>query len=281
MASPTIKEPHENTLIPNINHSLGSSRRNVESMPQPLTIPVIAVVGSRRSGKTTTTEAIVKGLTSKGYRVATAKHIHQPDFTIDTEGRDTWRHAKAGAHTVVAVSDNELTTIKKVDTAKFALNDIISNCRNNTDVIVIEGFRRLVAQDLTVPKVVTARNKDQIDEALRVFKPILAFSSPLREKDIGTPQIPSVDVKRESKKLTEIIDARVGPIIKKRKETRNSVDIEIDGEILPLNPYVQKVTRNVLLGIVSTLKGTSIKGNENIQITITKPKKRTLKSKAE
>jgi molybdopterin-guanine dinucleotide biosynthesis protein B len=238
-----------------------------------LPIPVVAVVGSRHSGKTTTTEAIVKGLASKGYRVATAKHIHQPNFTIDTEGRDTWRHAKAGAQTVTVVSENELATIEKVDTTKFVLNDITGNCGNSTDVMVIEGFRGLVAQDATVPKVVTAKNKAEINEALRVFKPILAFSTLLREQEIGTSQIPLVDVRKKPEKLVEIVDARVSPIIRKRRETQDSVDIEINGEALPLNPYVQKVTRNVLLSIVSTLKGTNIKGNENIQITITNTRK--------
>jgi len=240
-----------------------------------LPIPVIAVVGSRHSGKTTTTEAIVKGLTNKGYRVATAKHIHQPNFTIDTEGRDTWRHAKAGAQTVIAVSENELATIRKVDTTKLAVNNITGNCRNATDVIVIEGFRGLVAQDPTVPKVVTAKNKVEIDEAMRVFKPILAFSSLLREQEIGMSHIPLVDVEKEPERLVDIVDARISPIIRKRRETQDSVDIEINGEALTLNPYVQKVTRNVLLSIVSTLKGTNIKGNENIQIDITSPNEPT------
>jgi len=234
-----------------------------------LSIPIVAVVGSRRSGKTTTTEAIVRGLTSKGYRVATAKHIHQPDFTIDTEGRDTWRHAKAGAQTVMAISKNELATIKKVDTTKLALNNITDNCRNTSDVIIIEGFRGLVAHDQTVPKIVAAKNKAEIDEALHTFKPILAFSARLSGQEIVTSHIPLVDVEKEPEKLVDIVDARISPIIKRRREAQDPVDIEINGEALPLNPYVQKVTRNVLLSIVSTLKGTNIKGNENIQIDIT------------
>ena len=58
-------------------------------MPGPLGVPRISVVGSRHSGKTATVEAIVRELTGRGYKVATAKHIHDANFTIDTEGRDT------------------------------------------------------------------------------------------------------------------------------------------------------------------------------------------------
>jgi molybdopterin-guanine dinucleotide biosynthesis protein B len=238
-------------------------------------IPVIAVVGSRHSGKTTTTEAIVKGLVKKGYHVATAKHIHQSDFTIDTKGRDTWKHTKAGAQTTIAVAQKELTTIQKTNTTKLTLKNITHNTPTDTDIIILEGFRGLTAQDQTVPKIVTAKNKTEINEAQKVFKPILAISTPLNKRETDTPKIPQVNVLKEPKKLVDIIDQRIGPIIKKRRETQETTNIEINGETLPLNPYVQKVTRNVVLSIISTLKRTNIKGNENIHITIANPNKPT------
>ena len=54
---------------------------------------VIAVVGIKSSGKTTTIEALTKELTKRGYKIAVVKHIPEPDFTIDTVGKDTWRFA--------------------------------------------------------------------------------------------------------------------------------------------------------------------------------------------
>jgi molybdopterin-guanine dinucleotide biosynthesis protein B len=242
-------------------------------------IPVIAVVGSRHSGKTTTTEAIIKGLVKKGYKTATAKHIHQKDFTIDTKNRDTWKHTKAGAQTTIAVAQNELTTIRKINTTKLTIKDITHNCPSDTDVIILEGFRGLIAQDQTVPKIVTAKNKTEINEAQKTFKPILAISTPLPKQKTDTTKTPQINVLKEPKKLTDIIDQRISPIIKKRGETQETVNIEINGQNLPLNPYVQKITRNVLLSMISTLKGTNIKGNENIQITITNPNKPTNKLK--
>jgi len=236
-------------------------------MPTPLSVPIIAVVGSRRSGKTTTVETIVRGLTRKGYRVATAKHIHEPNFTIDAKGKDTWRHAQAGAHMIVGVTKKELATIKKVDTAKYTLDDVIQNCEINTDIVILEGFRGLVARDLAVPKVVTVKNKDEIPEATQVFKPIIAFTGPVPKAETNL-RIPYIDVKKNPEKLIEVIEKRVAPIIQKRRETRETVSITINGKIVPLNLYVQKVTRNVLFAVISTLKGTTIKGDENLQITI-------------
>jgi len=241
-------------------------------MPFYSQIPIIGVVGSRHSGKTATVETIVKGLTQKGYKIATAKHIHQKNFTIDTPGRDTWKHTQAGAHITLAVAANELTTIKKTDTTKLTINDIAKACVDNTDVIVLEGFRGLIAQELAIPKIITVKNQREIDEATKTFKPILAYATLSPETKFTKLTNPPIHITKNPQKLIQIIDKRIGPIIAKNRETKDSTTIiEINQQLLPLNPYVQKVTRNVLLSIITTLKGTNIKGNENIKITITNP----------
>jgi molybdopterin-guanine dinucleotide biosynthesis protein B len=233
-----------------------------------LSVPIVAVVGSRKSGKTTTVEALVRELTKKGYRVGTIKHVHEPDFTFDARGKDTWRHAQAGARIIVGAAEEEMVTIKKGNTSRFNLNDLTGNFRDGIDVVVLEGFRGLVAQDLTVPKIVAAKTKKEIEDALRTFKPILAFSGAIARNHVRATEIPYVDVMTEPEKLLEIVDKRIGPIVQKRRESKETVSITVNGKPLPLNPYVQKVTRNVLFAIVSTLKGAQLKGHENVEIDI-------------
>jgi len=172
-------------------------------------MPIIAVVGSRRSGKTTTVEAIVRGLTVKGYRVATAKHIHEADFTIDTKGKDTWRHAQAGAKTILSVAPNELTIIKKVDTTEYDLNAFVEQCEKEADILILEGFRKLVAKNLTIPKVVTVKTAKEVSETSKYFKPILAFVGSAKV-EVGGLKIPKIDVLKEPQKLIEIIEKELG-----------------------------------------------------------------------
>ena len=62
---------------------------------------IIAVVGSKKSGKTTTIEALTRELVKRGFKVAAVKHVSEPDFTMDTKGKDTWRFAQAGARIVI------------------------------------------------------------------------------------------------------------------------------------------------------------------------------------
>lgn len=165
---------------------------------------VIAVIGSKKSGKTTTVEALVKGLTRQGYRVATIKHVSERDFTMDTEGKDTWRHAQAGAKTIVVVAPKEIGIIKKVDTTKLSLHEIIKNCQDNKDIVILEGFRNLVGQKSAVFKIVAIKAFEEAVEASMRFKPIIAFtgSAALTAKKLG---IPVVDVLKEPKKLAKIV----------------------------------------------------------------------------
>jgi len=227
-------------------------------------MPIIAVVGSRRSGKTTTIEAIVHGLTGKGYRVATAKHIHDPNFTIDTKGKDTWKHAQAGAKIIMSVAPSELSIIKKFN-KKFDLNTLVEQCEKEADILILEGFRNFVAKNLSIPKVVTIKTSKEASETLKYFKPILAFAGSVK---VAGLKIPRIDVLKEPQKLVDIVDKRVGPIIKKRRTLAETLDIQVNRKTLLLNPFVKKFVRNIILAIVSTLKEARIRGDENISIII-------------
>ncbi len=232
-------------------------------------MPIIAVVGSRKSGKTTAIEALVKGLTRKGYKVATVKHISEPDFTIDTKGKDTWRHTKAGALVTLSVAPNELAFIKKADTTKYGLTEIVKHCEDEADIIILEGFRDLVAQNPLVPKVVAVKTMEEAKETSEHFKPIIAFVGAISTKPKRL-RVPYVNALQKPEKLVEIVENKIKPMIKKEKKLKVAIKIKIDGKPLPLNLFVQKIMRTVVLSMVSTLKETKIKGDENVLIKISK-----------
>jgi len=235
---------------------------------------IIAVVGSRQSGKTTAIETIIQGLTKKGRKVAAIKHISEEDFTMDTEQKDTWRYTKSGAQTVVGVAPNEVAIIKKVDTAKYDLNDFIKNLSDDeVDVLILDGFRKLVAKDPLVPKIVAVKTVKEADDASQLFEPILLFTAPTK-LNIKNSKIPKFDTVKEPEKLIEIVDRRIGPIIEKRRTSRETLKIQVNEKTLPLNPFVNKFVRNVVLAMISTLKETAVKGDEDIFIEIKQTRER-------
>ncbi len=228
---------------------------------------MVAVVGSKKSGKTTTVEILVEGLTKKGYRVTTAKHIPEANFTIDTKRKDTWRHANAGASTVISISPREIAVVKKVDTAKYNLKEVIKEYQDEADIIILEGFSRITERDSNVPKIVAVKTIDEIRAASKRFKPILTFVGPISTEQVSI-KVPYVNGLKEPQKLINLVDKELAKSVKERKKRQLGLKIQIDGKSLPMKPFVQKIIKSSLLAMVSTLKSTAIKGNEIVSITI-------------
>ena len=164
---------------------------------------VIAVVGSKRSGKTTTVEALVKELSSRGYRIATVKHISEQNFTMDTKGKDTWRYAQAGARTIIGAAPEEIATIEKVSRS-LSLKEILRRCRGH-DIILLEGFKKLVSKKGNINKIVVVKSAEEALQAVKDFKPILAFTGPYSTETLRV-EAPYVDVLKHPKRIADIVE---------------------------------------------------------------------------
>lgn len=61
---------------------------------------IVAVVGTKNTGKTTLVTNIVKELVKRGFEVGTIKYSHH---SFDMSDRDTGKHKKAGAEIVAGI----------------------------------------------------------------------------------------------------------------------------------------------------------------------------------
>ena len=151
----------------------------------------------------------MSNLSKKGFQIGTVKHIHHGDFTIDAPGKDTWRHAQAGAGTVIAVSTNEVAIIRKTKDLQEDLNRILNLFDTNLDLIFLEGLHTLILQRSDVYKIITASTVS--DAKLRLSDmcpPILAVSGKVARQVTripGTP-IPVLDVTRSGRELLQIVE---------------------------------------------------------------------------
>jgi molybdopterin-guanine dinucleotide biosynthesis protein B len=173
---------------------------------------LLAVVGSKNSGKTTAIECVVSGLTRKGYRVGSIKHIHHPDFTIDTEETDTWRHAHAGSRMVACVSNKEIALIMKDDPEEILPSVLDFMTKRELDIIVVEGLHSSIGQRPDVFKIVTAHDAEDLRQRLRgTIPPILAISGRVAENASGLNEmgVPIVSSKTDCSKLVERIEQEV------------------------------------------------------------------------
>lgn len=99
--------------------------------------PVVSIVGKSESGKTTLIERLVPALKSRGFRIGVVKHAHH-GFDMDREGKDSYRHRKAGADTVMVASPGQIAMIKDVSGER--LDDLLPFFED-MDLLITEGFK--------------------------------------------------------------------------------------------------------------------------------------------
>jgi molybdopterin-guanine dinucleotide biosynthesis adapter protein len=168
---------------------------------------VIAAIGISGSGKTTTLEYLISHLTSEGYKVGAIKHIHRENFTIDKEGTNTWRLAKAGSKVTVAISPEEIAIIEKT---KASLNDLDKVVKllesEKLDIIFIEGFHSFISKRPDIVKVITAKNPDDLNRTLKeTVPPILAITGLIAKNKPPTSEIPFINLPDEGAQLLELV----------------------------------------------------------------------------
>jgi molybdopterin-guanine dinucleotide biosynthesis adapter protein len=98
---------------------------------------VVHVVGRKNHGKTTLVAELVACLSQRGMRVGTIKNCHR-DHELDTPGKDSQLHRKAGAHTVAAVTPSLIALFQRRDETAdhyLRLAPEFAAC----DLVVIEG----------------------------------------------------------------------------------------------------------------------------------------------
>ena len=158
----------------------------------------VAMVGTKKSGKTTTIENLTRELTQKGYKVACIKHINE-NFAFDTPGKDTWRYRQAGANTIIATGQDQTVTIEKTSPTLTAL---LEKCVGN-DVVFIEGFKKTVAQNPAIPKIAVTKNQTEAQNAMENYNPIIAFSGPYNPNNT---HIPYANAQTNPKELSDIVE---------------------------------------------------------------------------
>jgi molybdopterin-guanine dinucleotide biosynthesis protein MobB len=105
------------------------------------TVPVVSIVGVAGSGKTTFLEKLIRELSDRGMRVATAKHYHH-DYDTDVPGKDSWRHAQAGSVVAMVSSPAKLSLVQRVP-REMTIAELALIAHNaGSDILLTEGYKR-------------------------------------------------------------------------------------------------------------------------------------------
>ena len=100
----------------------------------------VFVSGPSNSGKTTLIEILIPRLRARGIRVGTIKHAHH-GCDLDQPGKDSWRHAQAGAEAVAVIAPERTAWLMRTP-GELSVTEVLAPMRGRVDVVLIEGLKQ-------------------------------------------------------------------------------------------------------------------------------------------
>lgn len=197
--------------------------------------PIVSIIGKSKTGKTTLIEKLIGELKSRGYRVATIKHV-PGRLAIDEPEKDSWRHTQAGSEAAVISSPDKVALIKPV-AHRLTLEEIAPLLGEDYDIILTEGFKQGSAPKIEV-------HRKEVGPPLSAIKKLMAIvtDEPLETK---TRQFSTEDVKS----LADLLEKG---FIKPQTERTS---LYVNNTPISLSTFPKQIISNAVLGMVSSLKG--------------------------
>ena len=101
---------------------------------------LFGIAGWSGSGKTTLVVRLLPELIGRGLTVSTIKHAHHR-FDIDTPGKDSYEHRKAGAAEVLVSSRHRWALMhENGDMPEPTLDELVKGM-SPVDLVLVEGFK--------------------------------------------------------------------------------------------------------------------------------------------
>ncbi|MBI5682911.1 MAG: molybdopterin-guanine dinucleotide biosynthesis protein B [Deltaproteobacteria bacterium] len=214
-------------------------------------IPIVSFVGTSGSGKTTLLEKVIKHLVKKGYRVGTIKHDAHT-FEIDHEGKDSFRHKKAGAKTVVLSSPEKVAVIKDVD-KEMTIDSLKFNfLSDNLDIVITEGYKKAANHKIEV-----IRKELSKESVCKGDKNLIAYASSVKLRT----KLPCFDIDN-AKSIASFIERK----LLKNSRIDNNIQLMVNSKNIPLKPFIADLIIQAIMGMTMSLKG--CKDAEEIDIRI-------------
>ena len=222
---------------------------------------ILSIYGESDSGKTAKVVGTIERLKEANISVASIKHT-TGEFTMDTPGKDSYRHQEAGSSlTVLATALETDFVVKDVMDLKTILE--IMHFIKGVDVIVVEGFKQLEFES-DKPIVMKRMKPEEVD-----LENILDEVKHLLEIDEALQGLPGLNCGKCGKDCVEF--AR--QIVEEGRDPKDCpqegddrISVLINGEPLYLNKFASRITRKTILGMLTSFKYVEEIKDINIEI---------------
>lgn len=196
---------------------------------------IFGIIGSSGSGKTQLIERLIVEFHKRKRRVAVLKHCPH-GFDLDREGKDSYRFLEKGASGVGLAGPGQTAFLQQTGGPE-SLARLAQEKFYDADIVLIEG----------------GKNSPGYPKLL-----VLAAGEPLGQ-DPGLEEVAAVVAEKKqpwSRRVfaPEEVSAMADFMEKHDTGPAAAVTAEVDGLAVPLNPFVQKIFEQVVLGLVTSLK---------------------------
>lgn len=216
---------------------------------------VLGIVGKSEVGKTTLILRVIPELTKRGYKVGTVKNCPH-GFDIDREGKNSWKFSEKGSSGVLLTSPEKIALVKSAKKSDDILR-IINLFFYDFDIVLVEGFskeQRLKKIEI-LRKGVSEQIHSSLDEVIAIVSNIgLKVNKPTFRPD----------------QTSAIVDF----LEKIMKEEKKSVEININGEKIFLNNFLQNMIKGLTLAMIDPLKRKKEEEIKEVVIKVSKTEQR-------
>lgn len=219
---------------------------------------VIAIVGKKKTGKTTLSCKIIEALNKRGYDVSSVKHTHHVNMDLDKEGTDTYKHKEAGSSFVIGSSETTFINTDEV----YDLDQLLTITKmiKNPDFVVVEGFKNYPYANISTSDLDEFENNSDYDYNIKqvdVFnlsdEELEELVDLIEERSYGIINSLNPNSCGYSNNESLANDISKGKVENKEHGTKGIV-LTIDGQVIPLNTFVRVFMKNTINGMLNSLK---------------------------
>jgi len=197
--------------------------------------PIVSIVGKSKSGKTTLIEKLIQELKSRGYRVATMKHVPR-GVGFDNPDKDNWRHIQAGSEATAITSPDKIVLIKPV-VQEATIDEVARLLGEDYGIILAEGFKQGGTPKIEV-------HRKDAGPPLEGVKKLIA---------VVTDEPLNTKVRQFStQEIGDIADLLEKGFIKPQKERAS---LYVNDTPVTLTEFPRHIIGNVVLAMASCLRG--------------------------
>ncbi len=201
-------------------------------------VPIYCIVGKSDVGKTTFIEKLIPLLKVRGVKIATVKHdVH--GFEMDKEGKDSWRHKKAGSDCVIVASSQKIGMVKDLE-KEMLLSDIVTKYLSEYDLVITEGYKRS-----PFPKIEIFRSDVSKTPLCLKEDGLVAIVTDVK-LEIDVPQFSHDDANGVAEFIIRSIEDF-------KKE--DQISLYVNGGSVEMNTFIRSFFTKVIKAMVSSLKG--------------------------